>query len=160
MQWTDCEMVWRRASGWPGEAALPVAANPAHPMLGPGPNCLLMVSWENRWQVRWVRTKRRSSADWSVFWASKPHGLKTEANSNCRVSSISEGKQRGSVKLVGSLHLVGFFFFFCYSPGLSQTLYPLHQSTILGISVSSCYFFKNENNAMSITKHKMLAYSR
>lgn len=50
-----------------GEAALPVAARPAHSMLGPGPNCLLIVSWENRWQVRWVRTKRRSSADWSGF---------------------------------------------------------------------------------------------
>lgn len=68
------------ASFWlAGEAALPVAAKPAHSLLGPAPNCLLIVSWGNRWQVRWVRTKRCSSADWSVFGASELRGLKTEA---------------------------------------------------------------------------------
>lgn len=73
-----------------GEAALPVAAKPAHSPLGPAPNCLLIVSWGNRWQVRWVGTKRCSSADCSVFGASEPRGLKIEADIYLRVSSISE----------------------------------------------------------------------
>lgn len=63
-----------------GEAALPVAAKPAHSLLGPAPNCLLMCPGGNRWQVRWVRIKRCSSADWSVFGANKPRGLKIEAD--------------------------------------------------------------------------------
>lgn len=38
MQWTDCEMVWRRVSGWQERRqVLPEAAKPAHSLLGPAP---------------------------------------------------------------------------------------------------------------------------
>lgn len=64
-----------------GEAAGASSGSQASSLsAGASASCLLIVSWGNRWQVRWGRTKRRSSADWSVFGASEPRELKIEAD--------------------------------------------------------------------------------
>lgn len=73
-----------------GEAALPVAAKPARSMLRARARLSAALSWENWQHVRWQHKETQLSRLVNVC---KPSGLRKDADSFSRVSSISEGKQ-------------------------------------------------------------------
>lgn len=98
MQWTDCEMVWRRVSGWQERRrVLPVAAKPAPSLLGPAP----AVCWSCPGGTggRSGGAEQRDAAlQTGQCWEQvSPVGWRQKQTATCRVSSISGRKQTEAV---------------------------------------------------------------
>lgn len=163
MQWTDCEMLWRRASGWQERQGFQWQPSQHTLCWGQRPTVCWCVLWEPvAGQVG--QNKETQLYRLVSVWSKQAPWVEDRSRLLPVGSAVflegNRQRHRGSVKTVSGLFMFGWLFLLHPWGPISDSPLPYNSfpnvcTTVLAISVSSFFFsFLNENNAMSITKHK------